>query len=93
MLSPVAPLTDKQQTNGIYQMAEEKQAEQELETTEFNSSAIAGANYNKSTQELTVEFNSGRSYSFTGVPQSLWESFKNSKSAGSFYNANIRGIY
>ena len=64
-----------------------------MDQHQFRSSAIASATYDRDTQELVVTFTNGMEYSFDGVPPDLWEDFKKAGSAGSFYNAMIRGVY
>lgn len=64
-----------------------------LDQHSFKSSAIVSGSYDADTQELVVVFTGGRSYSFDGVPPDVWERFKAAPSAGSFYNAMLRGQY
>ena len=49
--------------------------------------------YNKETQTLTVTFPSGASYDYDAVPPDIAEGFERAESKGSYFNANIRGIY
>jgi hypothetical protein len=56
-------------------------------------SASVSAGYDKYTQEVTIEFQNGQSYSFTGVPPDVWEGLAKSSSPGRYYNARIRGVY
>lgn len=56
-------------------------------------SASISAGYDKETQELTIQFENGQSYSFTGVPPDVAEGLAKSSSPGRYYNTRIRGVY
>ena len=56
------------------------------------SSWINGAKYNTETQTMQVYIGSD-AYECVGVPNEVWERFKNAGSKGSFFNKNIRGQY
>jgi len=57
------------------------------------SSVIREASYNRETKELRVTFVSGRVYVYAGVPKTIYDTFCNASSRGSFFNAAIRGRY
>jgi hypothetical protein len=59
----------------------------------LKSSAIALAEYDDETQDLTVTFTNGRSYDLSGVPPDLFEGLCSASSAGSFFNTYLRGQY
>ena len=59
----------------------------------LSSSAIASAGYDDDTQVLDVTFTSGQTYTFQGVPQSVFDALIASSSPGRFYHQNIKGIY
>ena len=56
-------------------------------------SASISAAYDKDSQELTVEFENGRSYTYSGIPPDVWEGLVKSGSAGRYFNTRIRGVY
>ena len=69
-------------------------AAQEPETVNFASSNIDSAQYDPQTQQLDVTFlRTGATYSYPGVPVSVWEAFKNAPSAGHFLRQEIAGRY
>lgn len=57
------------------------------------SSNISGATYDSESQMLTIDFSSGRSYQYTGVPLALWEDFAAAVSKGHYFNHQIRPLY
>jgi hypothetical protein len=59
----------------------------------LNSSAISSADYNPSSQTMTITFTSGGSYSFYRVPYSVYHGLISAGSPGSYYHAYIRGRY
>lgn len=59
----------------------------------FQSAALQGAAYDPETQELTVTFRNGQSYRYQGVPQGVFEQFREAASPGTFYFQNIKGVY
>lgn len=58
-----------------------------------NSSSILDAEYDNETQTLTIQFASGRRYTFTGVPPSVYEGLIDAASAGQYFHQNIKGQY
>lgn len=63
------------------------------ERQQFQSTALMDGTYDRETQELTVTFRNGGSYTMTGVPPDLWEGLCAASSPGSFFHQNIRGRY
>ena len=59
----------------------------------LNSSAILAVDYDDWSHTLTIEFTSGGSYTFHGVPASVYQGLVNASSPGTYYNENIRGRY
>jgi guanyl-specific ribonuclease Sa len=59
-------------------------------THAFVSEAIAFIDYEIDTQELSVTFNRGGPYVYTGVPQSVVEGWLNAESAGGYYHRFIK---
>ena len=65
-----------------------------LETFEFpGSSNLAGGSYDPETRALTIEFQSGSSYRYQGVPPDVVSALKSAASAGSFFYRAIRNRY
>lgn len=62
-------------------------------THTFTSRAVSFATYDPDTQVLEVTFNTGRTYTHPGVPESVFEDFISAPSAGSFYGSQIKGQY
>jgi len=61
---------------------------------QINSSAISSADYKENTKELTVVFRqSGKTYTYSSVPQDVWDQFQSAASQGSYFNANIKNNY
>lgn len=52
-----------------------------------NSSMLDSANYNTDTQELTVEFNNGKSYTYMDVDKRTYDELIGAKSAGAYFNS------
>lgn len=57
------------------------------------SSHIAGAWYDPATRKLRVEYVSGASWTYDGVPQSVADDFQGSESHGSFHARHLKGRY
>jgi hypothetical protein len=56
-----------------------------------NSSAIRAVGYDGYT--LTIEFNSGRSYTLRGVPEYRYYGLLNASSPGWYFNTYLKGRY
>jgi hypothetical protein len=56
----------------------------------LRSSAISGGTYDDETEELTLDFASGGSYTFEGVPAEIVAGLLAAPSAGKFYHAIIK---
>lgn len=57
------------------------------------STVIRRFDYAPKTQELTVEFVSGRRYVYSGVPQPEVERMRGAFAKGSYFNRRIRDRY
>lgn len=57
------------------------------------SSNIAGFDYNKETQVLTVEFTNGGRYNYFDVPETVFERMKAASSKGQFLAQNVKNVY
>lgn len=57
------------------------------------SSVIAAATYNSSTSTLRIRFVSGSVYDYKKVPETIFNTFKEAASRGTFLNHHIKGKY
>ena len=57
------------------------------------SSMISAIGYDDEQQELTIQFNNGREYSYGGVPASEFDNLRSAQSVGKYFAANIKGVY
>lgn len=62
-------------------------------STTITSSLIREASYDTSRRTLTVVLNSGRSYTYQNVDQSVYQGLVSAESAGRFFNRNIVGKF
>jgi len=58
-----------------------------------DSSVIAAAGYNPASQQLEIEFQNGRIYRYDGVDQAVYQELIQNRSAGRYYNREVRGRY
>ena len=58
-----------------------------------NSTSISSVEYEPETKVLTVEFKSGKSYSYADVPQETYDAFVNSQSAGRFFQTYVKSVF
>lgn len=59
-----------------------------------DSSAIRTVGYSEQDQTLTITFlQSGRTYTYYGVPLSVYRGVSQASSPGRYFNANIRNRY
>jgi hypothetical protein len=54
---------------------------------------LASVGYDSATQELEVEFRSGRVYGYVGVPQSVYDWLMRARNKGIFVTRQIAGRY
>ena len=59
----------------------------------LRSSALAFAEYDDELEELTIGFVNGRSYTYDGVPQEVYERLLADPSPGRFYQSEIKDQY
>ena len=59
----------------------------------LTSSVLAAAVYDDELKELTLEFTSGRSYTYSQVPPETFEDLVSAPSAGKFFNNFIKDIF
>jgi len=57
------------------------------------SSNIAAISYDEMAAVLTIEFNSGQTYEYTGVQPAAWRSFQRAGSKGEYFHRQIKGRY
>ena len=58
-----------------------------------DSSNIEAIGYNSDGQELYIQFLSGVTYVYYGVPQHIYEEIMAAPSKGSYLNRVIKGVY
>lgn len=58
-----------------------------------DSSNIEAIGYNSGKQELHVQFLSGATYVYHGVPEHVYEEIMDAPSKGSYLNRVIKGVY
>ena len=64
-----------------------------MSTTFDNSSVINEASYDGASRVLTIRFNSGATYAYEGVDESVHNGLVNALSVGQFFAKNIRGRF
>ncbi len=57
------------------------------------SEALIGATYDPETEQLSITFASGSTYSYSGVPADVVEQFREAPSAGQFWRNSIKDQY
>ena len=57
------------------------------------SSMVQSISYDSDSQTLTVTFNNGKSYAYSGVPEETATDAANAASVGEFMNSEIKGRY
>ena len=60
---------------------------------QLSSSMITRATYDPETETMSVQFTSGRIYDYPDVPISVYNGLLEADSPGSYFHANIRGVY
>jgi len=56
----------------------------------LQSSNLRATRYEPSTETLEIQFLSGSTYRYRGVPSSIYQSLLDAPSAGKFFNAEIK---
>lgn len=54
-----------------------------------NSSNVSSIGYDMNTEELDIEFSSGKTYAYADVPYDTYQALLNAPSIGKFVRANI----
>jgi KTSC domain len=60
---------------------------------DLESSNLRRCSYDIETEVLQIQFVSGKTYSYQGVPASVYNGLLDASSAGQFFNQNIKNIY
>lgn len=61
--------------------------------TSIDSSVMRAAGYHIPTKMLVIFFNSGTIWAYLNVPEEQYHNLTNAKSAGKYFNKNIRNTY
>ena len=64
-----------------------------MQTVEVNSTAIQKADYEYDNYKLILTYTNGSSYSYTKVPNFVFEGLRTSASKGKFINKHILSTY
>ena len=64
-----------------------------MQSVEVNSTAISKADYEYDNYKLTLTYKNGSSYSYTKVPNFVFEGLRLSKSKGKFINKHVLSTY
>lgn len=64
-----------------------------MELISVRSSAISAIGYNPTIRRMHVKFKHGKTYTFGGVPQHVFDAFLSSSSKGRYYDLHIRDRY
>ncbi len=59
----------------------------------LRSSNLRRCAYDPETERLQVEFLSGQTYAYDGVPASVFQGLLEAPSAGSYFHREIKGVY
>lgn len=60
---------------------------------ELSSSNLRRCAYDIETETLQIQFQSGKVYSYQGVPASVYNGLLEATSAGQFFNSSIKDVY
>ena len=60
---------------------------------ELQSSNLRRCSYDIELERLQIQFNSGKTYTYEGVPVSVYNGLLEASSPGQYFNSNIKGIY
>lgn len=65
-----------------------------MEMEPVRSEAIAAVGYDPQTMQMAIRFTSGdRTYTYFGVPQSVYDAFMSAPSMGHYFDSYIRDRY
>ncbi len=59
----------------------------------ISSSVIKAIDYNSANRTLLVKFTSGKTYTYSGVPEQVVRGLVNASSAGRYFNDHIKNHY
>ena len=59
----------------------------------LNSTSISSAGYDEASETLAIEFNSGKTYYYSEVPETVFEELKSAESPGKFFSTQIKDVY
>jgi KTSC domain len=62
-------------------------------SVQLSSSFLSNVRYDTDTQVLDVGFLNGRTYTFHGVPQNVFEGLRDARSPGQYFQQEIKGRY
>lgn len=65
----------------------------DFEMTPLDSSNIAAAGYDEESRTLRVEFRSGGTYDYPGVPKETYDGLIAAPSPGSYFHRAIKSFY
>jgi hypothetical protein len=57
------------------------------------SSNLSRCRWDPETEQLQIQFQNGKTYSYDGVPASIYNGLLEAESPGRFFNQNIKGVY
>jgi lysyl-tRNA synthetase class 2 len=60
---------------------------------DLNSSNLRRCSYDIETGQLQIQFVAGKTYSYSGVPASVYNGLLEAPSAGQYFNKEIKGVY
>jgi hypothetical protein len=84
-------------SKNLVQLAKSKSrydhAAREMSMPPIKSRAITFAEYDENSRELSITFKQGNTYTYYGVPPSIYAGFISADSAGSYFNARIKDNY
>ena len=63
------------------------------EWQQLESSNLKRCSYDIETETLRIQFNSGKVYTYDGVPASVYNGLLEASSPGQYFNSNIKGVY
>lgn len=64
-----------------------------MDWTPLSSSNLAACRYDAESQVLQIRFQSGRSYDYKDVDQTVVDGLTSANSPGQYFNSNIKGIF
>jgi hypothetical protein len=60
---------------------------------DLTSSNLRRCSYDIETETLQIQFVSGKTYSYSGVPASVYNGLLEASSAGQYFAREIKGVY